>query len=194
MPTPIRAMTWLFLLALAAAGCKDKKIQSASENATGPGEKKPSKMDLSSEAFAEGEAIPEKHTCKGADQSPPLKWSAPPEGTRSLALICDDPDAPSGTWVHWVVYGIPPETTSLQENFPGDEIEQNAIRQGKNDFKKTGYGGPCPPPGKAHRYFFKIYALDIPTDLPPGLAKEDLLEAMKGHILAMGELTGTFSR
>jgi Raf kinase inhibitor-like YbhB/YbcL family protein len=152
------------------------------------------RLELSSEAFAEGGLIPGKHTCDGADESPPLKWSAPPAGTRSLALICDDPDAPSGTWVHWVVYDIPPETASLQGNFPRDAIGENAIRQGMTSFKKTGYGGPCPPPGKAHRYYFKIYALDIPAGLGPGLTKEELLDAMEGHILAQGELMGTFGR
>lgn len=151
-------------------------------------------LQVSSSAFQYGGTIPVKYTCDGPDLSPPLQWSAPPKGTQSLALICDDPDAPIGTWVHWVLYGLPPETTSLPEAVPKHKIVLGGARQGINDFRQIGYGGPCPPPGAPHRYFFKVYALDIPLDLEPGLTKQKLLDAMKGHILAEGELMGKYKR
>src|SRR3989304_2756237 len=117
-------------------------------------------IQLTSSAFTDGSPIPARHTCDGPDVSPMLKWSGAPAGTKSFALICDDPDAPAGTWVHWVIYGIPPDTTDLPEGVPPDETLPDGSRQGKNDFGRIGYGGPCPPPGKPHRYYFKIYALD----------------------------------
>ena len=141
-------------------------------------------IQLTSSAFAEGNPIPAKYTCDGEDVSPPLKWSSMPEGTKSLALISDDPDAPVGTWVHWVIYGIPPDATELQEGVPTSEVLTNGAKQGITDFKRIGYGGPCPPPGGPHRYFFKLYALDTDLDLKPGATKRDLLRAMEGHILA----------
>jgi len=152
------------------------------------------KFELTSTAFEEGGTIPAKFTCAGEDVSPFLEWSHAPEGTRSFALICDDPDAPMGTWVHWVLYGIPAGTTSLAEGIPDEKSIEGVGRQGKNDFKRIGYGGPCPPPGKAHRYFFKLYALDQEPDLEPGATKKDLERAMKGHILAEGRIMGTFRR
>jgi hypothetical protein len=123
-----------------------------------------------------------------------LQWSGVPPAAKSLALICDDPDAPMGTWVHWVLYDLPPATPGLSEGVPKAPELPGGAKQGLNDYKKIGYGGPCPPPGKPHRYFFKLYALDANTSLKPGLTKKDLLKAMEGHILAEGELMGTYQR
>lgn len=151
-------------------------------------------IQLTSSGFAEGAAIPRKYTCDGANVSPPLKWTDAPQGTRSLALIADDPDAPAGTWVHWVLYAIPPSVTELPEGVPATEAVLDGARQGINDFRRIGYGGPCPPRGNAHRYFFKIYALDTALTLKAGATKGDLIRAMEGHILAQGQLMGTYQR
>lgn len=150
-------------------------------------------IKLTSTAFEEGGLIPSKYTCDGEDISPPVKWDVVPEGTASIAIICDDPDAPMGTWVHWVLYNLPPETRELAENLPDDETLADGTRQGVTDFGKTGYGGPCPPAG-THRYFFKIYALDISIDIVSLVDKENLLKAMKGHILSQGQLMGKYKR
>jgi Raf kinase inhibitor-like YbhB/YbcL family protein len=151
-------------------------------------------MQLTSTAFAEGAAIPVKHTCDAKDVSPPLKWSGAPAGTKSLALIVDDPDAPVGNWVHWVLYDLPATTTELAEDVPKSQFVVGGARQGLNDFQHLGYGGPCPPHGKPHRYFFKLYALDVTLDLKPGLTKKDLEHAMEKHILAQAQLMGTYQR
>jgi Raf kinase inhibitor-like YbhB/YbcL family protein len=151
-------------------------------------------MQLTSIAFAAGTAIPAKHTCDAKNVSPPLKWSGAPAGTKSLALIVDDPDAPVGTWVHWVLYDLPPTTTELAEDLPKSQFVAGGAKQGLNDFRHFGYGGPCPPHGKPHRYFFKLYALDVPLDLKPGLTKKDLEHAMEKHILAQAQLMGTYQR
>jgi len=153
------------------------------------------KMELkvTSSAFAEGGLIPSQYTCDGADVSPPLRWDAVPKGAKSIALISDDPDAPMGTWVHWVLFNLPPDTVELAEDVPPDETFPNGAVQGTNDFGRIGYGGPCPPAG-THRYFFKIYALDTVIDLPPGARKQQLLKAMDGHILAQGQLIGKYKR
>ena len=137
--------------------------------------------------------IPAKYTCDGADISPPLQWNAAHEGTESIALISDDPDAPVGTWVHWVLFNLTADTTELAENIPPDKTLANGARQGVSDFGRIGYGGPCPPSG-THRYFFKIYALDTKIDLPAGANKRDLLKAMEGHILSQGQLIGKYKR
>jgi len=150
-------------------------------------------IKIESSAFPEGGMIPEKYTCDGEDISPPLKWDSAPEGTKSLALISDDPDAPVGTWVHWVIFNLPPDTTELQENITPVETIDNRALQGKNDFGKIGYGGPCPP-GGTHRYYFKLYALDTMLTLQPGATKQQLLNAMEGHILAQGQLIGKYKR
>ena len=150
-------------------------------------------MKLNSKAFDTNGIIPLQFTCDGKDISPPLSWSEPPADTKSLALICDDPDAPGKTWVHWVVYNLPLSTRFLSEAVPeGKKIADGGL-QGINDFKKLSYGGPCPP-GGTHRYFFKIYALDQILDLEPGATKTELEVAMKGHILDRGELMGYYSR
>ncbi len=150
-------------------------------------------IKITSPSFQEGVMIPAKYTCDGIDISPPLKWSNVPEHTKSLALICDDPDAPMGDWVHWVVFNIPATATGLPENVPPHKVLDNGAKHGLNDFRKFGYGGPCPPSG-IHRYFFKIFALDILIDLSSGATKGDLLKAMKGHILSDGQLMAKYKR
>jgi len=150
-------------------------------------------MEIKSTVFKHGEMIPAKYTCDGVNVSPALSWMNFPKDTKSFALICDDPDAPMGTWVHWVIYDIPVSITQLPENVaPQRELAQGG-KQGTNDFRKIGYGGPCPPGGE-HRYYFKLYALDRMTDLKSGATKEQLLKAMKGHILAEAQLMGKYRR
>ena len=151
-------------------------------------------FELSSSAFQANEVIPKKYTCDAEDLSPPLRWRDPPEGAKSFALISDDPDAPVGTWVHWVLYGLPAEARELPEGVPPDETLSNGARQGLTDFRRVGYGGPCPPPGSYHRYYFKLYALDTKLNLPSKATKSQLLEAMKGHILAVTQLIGRYKR
>ena len=151
-------------------------------------------LSLVSDAFDEGGTIPVEHTCDGADTSPPLRWTDPPEGTRSWAMIVDDPDAPSKTWVHWVVYNLPADTRHLPPGIQGAEELPDGTRQGRTDFGRPGYGGPCPPAGKPHRYFFKLYALDAMLELKPGASKSRLVDEMAGHILAEGRLMGTYGR
>jgi len=150
-------------------------------------------IEIASTAFDDGGLIPPKYTCDGADISPPLHWEDVPEGTKSIALICDDPDAPAGTWVHWVLFNLPAETRELAENIPPDRTLPNGARQGTSDFGRIGYGGPCPPSG-THRYFFKIYALDTQIDLAAGAKKAQLLKAIEGHILEQGQLIGKYKR
>jgi Raf kinase inhibitor-like YbhB/YbcL family protein len=151
------------------------------------------KLSIVSTAFKEGEMIPKKYTCDGEDVSPPLKWQSVPSNTKSLALIADDPDAPMGTWVHWVIFNIPSTETGLPENVPPKETLPNGSLQGRNDFKNYGYGGPCPPSG-THRYYFKLYAVDTTLKLAAGATKDELLNAMKGHIIAQAQLMGRYSR
>lgn len=151
-------------------------------------------MRITSTAFEDGKTIPVRFTGFGADESPPLQWSGAPAGTRSFALICDDPDAPMGTWVHWVIYGLPAATNELPVKLPTADKLSGGARQGMNDFRRVGYGGPLPPPGKAHRYFFKLYALDAELPLKPGATKSELLRAMEGHILAEAQTMGTCQR
>ena len=147
---------------------------------------------LKSSVFENNSFIPKEYTCDGKDISLPLLWSVP-DSTKSFALICDDPDAPMGTWVHWVIYNIPLEVNELKENIPHDEILSNGTKQGINDFKKIGYGGPCPPSG-THKYFFKLYALDSKLNLTGKVTKEKLLDEMKGHVLEQTELVGKYRR
>lgn len=152
-------------------------------------------LTLTSDAFANGQSIPAKYSCVGKNISPALAWSEPPAGTQSFALIVDDPDAPMGTWVHWVLYNIKPDQRSLPEDVPitGKNVDPNAIFVGTNSSGKIGYDGPCPP-GGTHRYYFKLYALDSQISLLPGATKEKILKEMEGHVLAQGELMGTFSK
>ncbi|MBW1972013.1 MAG: YbhB/YbcL family Raf kinase inhibitor-like protein [Deltaproteobacteria bacterium] len=151
------------------------------------------RIEIKSDAFEDGGMIPKKYTCDGEDISPPLRWSSFIEGTKTFAIICDDPDAPMGTWVHWVIFNIPATVNELPENIPPKEVLEMKAKQGTNDFRKIGYGGPCPP-GGTHRYYFKIYALDTKINLDPGITKSQLLKAIKDHILAEGQLMGRYSR
>jgi len=150
-------------------------------------------ISVSSPAFLEGGMIPSKYTCDGQDISPPLKWAGVPEAAKGIALISEDPDAPMGTWVHWVMWNIPPSVHELAENVPPAPDLPDGSRQGITDFGRPGYGGPSPPSG-VHRYCFKVYALDTTLDLPSSARKADLLKAMKGHILAEGQLMGKYKR
>ncbi len=150
-------------------------------------------MKLNSLAFNDGDMIPDRYTCDGEDISPPLEWRLAPDHTKSIALVCDDPDAPMGTWVHWVYYDIPSNTKGLPENITPQENPDNGGKQGINDFRKIGYGGPCPP-GGTHRYYFKIYALDAILNLPADIDKKQLLKAMEGHIVGQAELMGKYKR
>jgi Raf kinase inhibitor-like YbhB/YbcL family protein len=152
---------------------------------------------LSSPAFGPNAPIPKQHTCEGADVSPPLQWSGAPEGTRSLVLIVDDPDAPDPrapktTWVHWLLYNIPADVTELAEDEKKNGVPSGAL-SGLNDWKRTGYGGPCPPIGR-HRYFHKLYALDTVLSGLDRPTKQHLLDAMKGHILGEAQLVGTYEK
>lgn len=151
-------------------------------------------LQITSTAFTVGETIPKKFTCDGPDVSPKLTWTEAPPKTQSFALIMDDPDAPVGTWVHWVLYDLPADTKELSEGVSKQEQLPSGARQGRNDFGRTGYGGPCPPPGKPHRYFFKLYALDSKLALKAGATKADLERAMKGHVLGQAELMGRYGR
>ena len=151
-------------------------------------------MKLTSPSFENQQPVPTKHTGEGADASPALKWEGAPSSTKSFALICDDPDAPGGTWVHWVIYNLPAGTTELPEGVAKSDTAAGA-RQGVNDFGKVGYGGPMPPRGHGkHRYFFKLYALKSALDLKPRATKKQLEDAMKGQILAQAEWVGTYER
>jgi hypothetical protein len=150
-------------------------------------------ITVKSTAFADGGMIPKKYTCDGSDISPPLSWDSVPEGTKSLALISDDPDAPRGTWVHWVIFNLPAHITELTEHIPPQQTLSTGAKQGRNDFGKIGYGGPCPP-GGTHRYYFKLYALDKEINLGAGASKAELLKAMEGHILTEGQLMGRYKR
>jgi Raf kinase inhibitor-like YbhB/YbcL family protein len=150
-------------------------------------------IKITSSAFAQGGMIPSKYTADGQNISPPLKWEGVPDGTASIALICDDPDAPMGTWVHWVMWNIPPDKKELPENIPPDQKLSDGSIQGITDFRRPGYGGPAPPSG-THRYYFKIYALNTKLDLPTNSTKVQLLKAMESHILAEGELMGKYKR
>lgn len=161
-------------------------------------------FELKSPAFKTGEYIPDKYSCEGENISPALSWSGAPEGAKSFVLIVDDPDAPAGDWVHWLVYDIPAQMDSLKDDHSRlfllekspllEDSITNFIKQGKTSFGTTGYGGPCPPPGKPHRYFFKLYSLDIMLNLGAGLTKQQLLRSIEGHVLAQGQLMGLYKR
>ncbi len=151
-------------------------------------------MILFTSEFANSQTIPTRFTCSGENVSPALSWSNLPAGTASLALIADDPDAPSGLWVHWVLYNIPAALTGLPGALEKIEILKDVGTQGRNDFSRIGYDGPCPPPGRPHRYYFTLYALDQQLDLMPGLSKKNVLVSIQGHILAQAQWMGIFQR
>jgi Raf kinase inhibitor-like YbhB/YbcL family protein len=150
-------------------------------------------IEMTSPAFQDGGTIPRQYTCEGEDISPPLNWGPVPDGTQSLALIVDDPDSAAGAFAHWVLYDLPADVQGLPENLPRDKTFPVGGEQGVNDFDVLGYRGPCPPSG-THRYFFKLYALDTKTNLPPGATRERLLDAMEGHVLAQGQIMGRYRR
>ncbi len=149
---------------------------------------------LKSTAFANGGEIASKYTCDGTNLSPPLSWEHVPFGTQSLALIADDPDAPVGTFTHWIIWNISAKATVLPEGLPHVEVLDNGARQGRNDLGRIGYGGPCPPPGKPHRYFFKLYALDSRLDVKAGASRSELEPAVRRHMLSHAELMGVHRR
>lgn len=153
-------------------------------------------LALRSAAFADGAPIPGPHTCDGPDRSPPLAWSGAPPATKSFALICDDPDAPAGTWVHWVLFDLPAAVTELAEGVAKTATlkQLGGAVQGNNTGQKIGYSGPCPPPGKPHRYFFTLYALDAALGLRAGATKAQVEQAMQGHVVAEARLMGTYGR
>lgn len=172
-------------LATYALGCN----RTATETPQAVGQK----ISLQSEAFASGQPIPAKYTTDGLNISPPLTWSGLPAGAKELALVVDDPDAPHGTWDHWLLYGVPPSQASLPEGLSAQRrgVKPQGMTEGTNSWGNGGYEGPQPPSG-THRYFFRLYALDANLNLPPGLKKDQLLSAIKGHIIGQGELMGTY--
>jgi len=188
------------LAAIASAGCQGKDPLPAEDAARRT-------IQLRSPAFADGGMIPQTFTCDGNDRSPPLEWSGVPVKAQSVVLICDDPDAPLGTWSHWVVFNLAPQVRALNEGIPPEETiaavvaetpgsadgKPTKARQGTNDFGKIGYGGPCPPSG-THRYFFRLYALDIQLELGSSATRSQVLKASEGHILAEGRLMGKYKR
>ena len=181
----------LIMLVAVISGCTDIKQNETAEEANSM-----QNISISTDAFQSGGTIPSRYTCDGEDVSPALTWSGVPEGTKSIALIMDDPDAPGRTFVHWVLYNIPANTRKLPEAVPKAQTLNDGSRHGRNDFMKDriGYRGPCPPPGKPHRYYFRIYALDTELDLPPGASRAEVEKAMKGHVLGSGELMGKYGR
>jgi Raf kinase inhibitor-like YbhB/YbcL family protein len=180
------------LLLLASLGVNSSERARAAV-AESPAQKTPeAKFQLGSSSFAADGLIPAKYTCDGSDTSPALAWSEPPAGTQSFALVVDDPDAPKKTVTHWLLYDLPPATRALPEGVATKPKLPDGSRQGKNDHGKIGYSGPCPPPGAAHHYFFKLYALDYKTGLKPKAKAADVERAIKGHILAQSELIARF--
>ena len=165
--------------------------QKTSANKTGTTNKL--EFKLFSDSFKDGEDIPSKFTCDGINISPSLRWAHPPKDTKSFALIHDDPDAPAGDWVHWIIYNIPPAAREIREDASGKKHLPHGALEGLNDWKRIGYGGPCPPSG-THRYFFKLYALDMSLNAKEGIDEKDLLVAMEGHILGLAELVGKYKR
>jgi Raf kinase inhibitor-like YbhB/YbcL family protein len=186
-----RIFTLLILILFMAGGLAAAEHKAA--------KKKKSGLQIESDAFKDGQMIPAKYTCSGKNVSPELKWKGAPAKTKTFALICDDPDAPSQIWVHWVIYNIPVKKVlpgdvyELLESFPRDAKLTNGIQQGSNDSKKVGYDGPCPPSG-IHRYYFRLYALDCVLDLPSGVMKSQLEKVMKGHVLAWTQMMGTYTK
>jgi Raf kinase inhibitor-like YbhB/YbcL family protein len=176
---------------IACANRQQQATQPQATPATQPQQK--GELKLTSNAFKEGEAIPRGYTCEGANVSPSLEWTGVPKNAKTIAIIADDPDAPAGTWVHWVLYNLPADGLGLIENTPQTETLKGGGVQGKNDFGKIGYGGPCPPSG-THHYFFKFYALDSELPLTPGATKAEVEKAMEGHIVGQAQLMGTYRR
>ena len=181
-----RVALCLILFGMLAAGCASQETALPEEDEM--------VLSLSSPIFPEGEKIPVKYTCDGQDISPPLMWGKPPPGTQAFALIMDDPDAPGGVFTHWVIFNLPVDSRELPEAVTRENQLENKALQGMTGFGRVGYGGPCPPTGPAHHYLFSLYALDQPLDLNAGASKRQVLDAMQGHILAQGQLTGIYQR
>lgn len=181
----------ILVLSLAISGCKASPKPSG--NISAPSAAIPT-LTVTSSAFQGNQAIPQKYTCDSSGLSPDLHWAGVPSGVKSLALIVDDPDAPNGTWVHWVIFNISPKLSGLPEGVPVAQTAQEIGLQGKNSSGNDGYNGPCPPKGNPHHYYFKVYALDTVLDLEPGSTKAQLEKSMTGHILAQGQLVGTYRR
>ena len=179
-----RSMCALALLLLGAPPVEEVAAQ----------QEKPVTWRVSSPAFLEGGRIPINYTCEGANSSPPLTWTAPPPATNTLALIVDDPDAPAGHWVHWVLYNLPVDTNGIPARLPTQRTLPTGASQGMNDFGQVGYGGPCPPPRASHRYVFTLYALDIRLTFPTPPTKQQLEQAMQRHVLGQTRLIGTYQR
>jgi Raf kinase inhibitor-like YbhB/YbcL family protein len=182
--------TWqraLMVVGVSCAACNG--CQSSSGHPTSPTGVTPSTLTVTSKAFAANGAIPVDYSCDGTNHSPPLAWSAPPEGTKTLAVILDDPDAPGGTFTHWLAYDIAPSTLGLPE---GAEVASLGGVEGTNGFGRTGYGGPCPPRREMHRYYFRVFALNAPLGVKPGANRDAVDAAMSQHVLAEGSLMGTF--
>lgn len=151
-------------------------------------------INLMSDVFEEGDRIPIKHTCDDTNISPPLRWSTLPERTISFAVLCEDPDAPAGIWTHWIIFNIPPNVMELPAGIKNEEKLENGIVQGVNDFGYTGFGGPCPPDGAEHRYYFRIYALDTTLNPGPGAKRKEFLKALNENVLDEGHLMGIYGR
>jgi Raf kinase inhibitor-like YbhB/YbcL family protein len=194
---------WVICLSFVASGCGPSPTPTPAPETPAPTSTPPAApqeeegqempFELTSTAFAQEEPVPAKYSCDSDNVSPPLQWSDPPNDTQSFALIMDDPDAPVGTWIHWVLYDLPADARDLPEAIPADADLSDGSRHGENSWRRTDYGGPCPPSG-THRYFFKLYALDTMLGLDIGATKTQLLQAMEGHILTETELMGTYSK
>jgi Raf kinase inhibitor-like YbhB/YbcL family protein len=168
-------------------------FQSARMSEAGKARGRKVQIKVTSAVFHEGDMIPKRYTCDGANVSPPLAWTGVPQNTKSIAVLCDDPDAPMGTWVHWIMFNLPASARDLPEHVPTDLVLKSGAKQGAGDSGRIGYDGPCPP-GGTHRYYFKVYALDRQLDLEPGVRKGPFAKAIEGHILAQGHLMGKYSR
>jgi Raf kinase inhibitor-like YbhB/YbcL family protein len=179
-------MTLLTIIAVGSASCTAGELELPDEGEM--------TLSLSSPVFQEGEDIPITYTCDGQDISPPLTWGEPPSETQSFALIMDDPDAPGGVFTHWLLFNLPADSRDLPEAVPPHNELENGALQGKNSLGNIGYGGPCPPSGSAHHYRFTIYALDQALDLMAGASRKQVIDAITGHILARGQLTGMYGR
>jgi len=186
---PITLLT--LALAVLVAACSGKEKASPTPPLTE--EVSAMTLELTSTAFSEGQPIPARYTCTGEDISPPLAWRGAPPGTQSFALIMDDPDAPGRTWVHWVVFNLPADAAALPAAIRSDDDLPGAAAHGQNSWRRSDYGGPCPPSG-THRYFFKLYALDTTLDLTPGATRQQVLDALSGHVLAEGQAMGTYKK
>ena len=183
----------LLLVSCAAAVFLLRGVASSDAPNAGPAAE-PASLQISSDAFADGKIIPKDHTCDGADRSPPLHWDGAPERTKAFALVVDDPDAPSGVFTHWLLYNVPAAAKALDVGVATTGTLGDGSRQGTNDFGRVGWSGPCPPPGSAHRYRFKLYALSAPLELEPGAKRDAVLKAIKEKKLAEAEVTGKYER